>query len=186
LLAFLTTSSICICANNTKNGEVSEPDSSLLLKNNWNHREIIDKIKSCIATDNDIRIIASKKVAIVQKWGHAEMKDVTRVVTMSLDKKTGIYTAMSNVSSFSLTKNKKERKKIWEEINNESNAIYQKIISCLAAEKDVRIIETKDCDVMEAWLDKEIDDVKRITKLDLDQETGIYRAVSKPKTESKE
>ena len=63
-------------------------------------------------------------------------------------------------------------------------AILEKVKCCFATEAaEVRIIETKDYEIIKAWIKAEMEDEKRVVKLNPACETGIYTAVSKPKTE---
>jgi len=90
LLAFATISSVCVYANDGKEGKDSiqeNPDYQIDVK------EIIYKVKTCIG-DTTIRIIQSKDINIALTWGVAEAEGGERAFTMSLNKETGVYLAI--------------------------------------------------------------------------------------------
>ncbi|MCL2131599.1 MAG: hypothetical protein FWH36_03970, partial [Lentimicrobiaceae bacterium] len=106
-----------------------------------------------------------------------------KVITMRLNKETGVYIAVSTQGKPSLfpeTKKTKKREGLTEE-DQCKFSILDKIEYCLASE-GVRIIETTNVEALKAWIVAEMRDKNSIS-VNLDKETGMYTAVSKPKKE---
>ena len=186
MLAILIAGNVCTYAKGTKKGDtLSDSCLNLLLEHPWDHQEIIANLKNCIAEDS-IHLIASKDVKMVVRWGTTEAENGGRVVSMRLNKETGVCVAVSApkhlLSPLPEMDSKNERKKITADCCKELSVIFDKAASCLAME-DVHVIETTDIKTLMTWVKKEAKDENRVCKMNLDEETGIYAAVSKPKTE---
>jgi prolyl oligopeptidase len=168
------------------NGAVSKRSGSLNFSpenKKWEYQAIINKIRNCIA-DDSIRIIQTKNYEMIyQIWRDIEMEKEKRFVTTNLNKATGVCTAMSSPNRH--TDGKKMSRKMMKEDSKKDFEIFQKVKKCLA-EEDIRIIESKDYEVIKAWTKEETETEKRIVKISPKCENGIYIAVSKAKTENGE
>ena len=142
-------------------------------------QESLQKIKTCSGM-KDMRIITTKSFEIMQKWVNAESHDKKRSTTQSHDRTTmnqvrqkdGVFWAIS------LPNSKESKKKTPEAQRTEANML-KKIETCLASE-NIRAVETKDKTMLENWVNGE-DEGREITT-HFDTETGIYSAISTPKT----
>jgi len=109
----------------------------------------------------DVRIILSKDYEVVIKaWTKAEVEN-KRTISLRLDKETGVYIAMSHP-------------------NKCSKETLCKVQNCLAKE-NMLVIETKDVDILQQWLKE--DEEGRNVATNFNAETGVYTAVSTPKTD---
>jgi len=188
VLVFLMTSGVYAYANNGKGGTVSPPDSLAMKEVSQKNLEIVKKVKECIGVE-DIRILQTKKIEILQTWRHAEAKDENRVITMRLIKETGTYIAMSMPKTEKWGKmaeakkpKRKEIKAVFKEEQPANSEIFKKIQICLEAEaKDIRIIETKDANILEAWVKEESKDATIHAITTNPNNTGTWTGTSMPK-----
>jgi len=145
-------------------------------------QEIFQEVKACMEM-NDVRVIQSKKYDVVKLWGEKEVEN-ERIISLSFNKETGVYVAMSqpNTRSPRFKKEikgefKKERKS---KEQPEWSVIFDKAQNCLARE-NMLAIETKDVDILQMWIKE--DEEGRNISINFNAETGIYTAVSTPKTD---
>ena len=182
MLAFFMTSSVCIYAQEKVSTEVD----TLLLQQHADtlfqkNKEFLEKVKDCIGVE-EACIIQSKNIKIVMEWGHSEIKNEDGFITMRLDKKTGVYVAISLPKSETMqSASKKIRKsKEFKEERDARFAILDKVQSCFASE-NIRIIQAKDKDILKMWTEEELKDKDRVVCVKFDKETGIYTLMSKSK-----
>jgi hypothetical protein len=150
------------------------------------HQKILQEIKTCIGIE-DIRIVQSKTSEVMIAWAMGEAKNEKRSTTSRLNKETGIYVSMSLPSTMKYTGSKKEDKKYrksqeYKEEQAANSALFAKVQACLAAEC-IRIIETKDKEILKKWVEIELEE-KGSFSVFFDKETGIGTGVSMPKTEN--
>ena len=170
ILLFLIASGVCSYANGSGDSVKRENASIAEDMPFQKNTEFIERIKTCVGME-DIRIIQSKKIKLVQKWSMVEQKDEHRVTVMRLDKKTGVCVAILLPKS---------------EGCEEVSAILNKVQNYLASE-DIRIIQTRDFDnILSKWMSIEIKKENRYVVMKLDAETGIYTATLIPKAKREE
>jgi len=148
--------------------------------------EIFQQTKTCMELE-DVRVIQARNFEMVWAWTKEEAKNGKRTVTMRLNKETGIHTAMSlpNKHADKGSVSKKEVRKIAKEELKEhkkekSPTVFSRVQSCLAR-VNMLVIETKDADILQQWLKE--DEEGRNVATNFNAETGVYTAVSTPKTD---
>ena len=138
--------------------------------------EIFQEVKTCFEA-KEVRVFQSKNDEVLWKWIEEEIERYNRHVTTHLNKETGVYVAMSlpkpNV------KNEKKAMKS-KEFQRANTALFDKVQTCLARE-NVFVIETKNVEILQMWL-KEVEEGRNIST-NFNAETGVYTAVSSPKTD---
>jgi hypothetical protein len=126
--------------------------------------EIFQQTKTCMELE-DVRVIQAKNFDVLMEWTKMEAEN-KRTVSLRLNKETGIYVAMS------LPKKKLKEK--------ERSMFFSRAQSCLAS-VNILVIETKDADILQQWLKE--DEEGRNVATNFNAETGVYTAVSTPKTD---
>jgi len=133
-------------------------------------QEIFQEIKTCFGTEN-VRVILTKSSEVAWKWADKERENVGMY---SLGRnEAGVYVGMS--SPLPIGK-KKERKIAFEK----HKAVFEKVLTCLARET-ILAIETKDAEILQMWIKE--DEEGRNISTNFDAATGVYTAVSSPKTD---
>ena len=141
-------------------------------------REILQNAKTCAGVE-DIRIIQATNFDVVMKWTFAETENTNRISTIRLNKETGVYVAMSSPKPKNAESKKQRKSKEFKAEMAENSAVFDKVQICLAT-ADIRVIETKDAEIMQLWIKAE--DENRNISTYFNAETGVYTAVSSPKT----
>ena len=135
--------------------------------------EIFQEIKTGFEAE-DVRVIQTKNPEVAKAWTENEWKNERIYTMVRIDKETG-YVGMSSPLPIG-KKKKKERKMAFEK----HKMAFEKVQTCLARE-NIFAIETKDAEILQMWI-KEDDDGRNIST-NFDATTGIYTAVSSPKTD---
>jgi len=142
-------------------------------------QEIFQEIKTCFGTEN-VRVIQTKNYEVAKAWADKEVENERRYAIMQINKATGVYVAVS-IQNKSMGKIKgKQRKAAFKERAETNSAIFEKVQTCLARE-NILAIETKDAEILQMWLKE--DDEGRNVSTNFDATTGVYTAVSSPKTD---
>jgi len=147
-------------------------------------QEILQNAKTCAGVE-DIRIIQSTNSDVVREWTRTEINTSERMIISRLNKETGLYVAASVPNTFAKFDSKKGGKKEArqmaksEEFQQGNSEILSKVQTCLAT-ADIRVIETKNADALQLWIKAE--DENRNISTYFNAETGVYTAVSSPKT----
>ena len=146
-------------------------------------QEIFQQVKTCFETEN-VRVIQSKNYDVIKEWWLSEAKNHQRMITLRLNKETGVYIAVSQPNKNS-NQTKKERKQEFKEERKskekpEWSKILEKAETCLAKE-NILVIETKDAEILQMWIKE--DEEGRNISTNKNETTGVYTAISSPKTD---
>ena len=174
MLAFLMASGVCA---------YSQSDYMLVsgttMTADERYQEMFKEVKTCFGAE-DVHIIQTKNYELAKAWADKEIVNERRYAIMQPNKETGVYVAIS-LPNKSMGKMKGKQRKIALTERHETNsAVFEKVQTCVAA-GTVYAIETKDADILEAWIKAE--DESRYISTNFDAATGVYTAVSVPKTD---
>ena len=142
-------------------------------------RESLQRAKECIGVEN-IHVLQTKNYDITKKWENSEISDGSRIFSALLNQETGIYTLISQPTPWLGVSKKEKKTKEYKEKIEAKRAIFEKMLPCLSA-ANIYVIETKDAELLSTWIKAE--DESRDITTHFDAETGIYTAISTPKTD---
>ena len=142
-------------------------------------QEIFQEVKTCFETE-DIRIVQTKKYEVALAWIDKEVEKERRYVINLPNKETGIYLAVSLPKIKHSKESSKERKKTIIKEQEQAELAFSKVQNCLARE-NILVIETKDAEMLQMWIKE--DEEGRNVSTNFNEATGVYTAVSSPKTD---